>query len=224
MSTRAVVEERAVRLYGTLGRLWHWVQAGCIGLLLLSGIEVHSPSVVRILGFQRAVSAHVVLGFVLVSNALFGLLYHLLTGEIRQYLPGRYQVLSRVAAQARYYLKGIFRREPHPFQRTPERRLNPLQQLTYLAVLNVLLPLQVVTGLLMWAAQRWPGFAPVGELPVLAAVHSLVSWMFGAFLIGHLYLITTGPTPLAYLRTMISGWEHPAETSAQEQEYERTAA
>jgi thiosulfate reductase cytochrome b subunit len=58
----------------------------------------------------------------------------------------------------------------------------------------------------------------------LATVHSLVAWLFGAFLIGHVYLITTGPTPLAYLRSMISGWERGAEIRSEEQEYERTAA
>ena len=33
------------------------------------------------------------------------------------------------------------RGEPHPFEKQPGKRLNPLQQVTYLAILNVLLPL-----------------------------------------------------------------------------------
>jgi len=74
--------------------------------------------------------------------------------------------------------------------------------------LNVLLPLQGLTGILMWGVQKWPAIANwFGGLPVLAPFHSLVAWLFSAFIVGHVYLTTTGATPLEAMRGMITGWE-----------------
>jgi thiosulfate reductase cytochrome b subunit len=123
--------------------------------------------------------------------------------------------------QALYYLRGIFRAEPHPFEKTPDRKLNPLQQVTYLLLLNVLLPGQIITGALMWGAQRLPELtAQLGGLPLLAPLHTLIAWLFMAFIILHVYLTTTGPTPLANIRAMIGGYEqvetHPLPPAAVE--------
>jgi thiosulfate reductase cytochrome b subunit len=115
---------------------------------------------------------------------------------------------ERAVAQARFYTVGIFRGEPHPHEKRPDDKFSPLQRLTYLALLNILLPLQVVSGLALWGAQHWPGpVDAVGGLAMLAKIHTAVAWIFAAFLIGHLYMITTGPKPTTYLKGMISGWE-----------------
>ena len=77
----------------------------------------------------------------------------------------------------------------------------------------MLLPLQVVTGLLMWSGQQWPeGVTAVGGLATLAMIHTAGAWLFSTFLIVHIYLTTTGRTPLAHLRAMVLGYEeqHPA--------------
>jgi len=125
-------------------------------------------------------------------------------------------------------VRGIFSREPHPFEKTRARKLNPLQQITYVMVLNVLLPAQIITGALMWSAQSalwaqyWPGAAAaLGGLPWLGPLHTLVAWSFAAFILLHVYLTTTGPTPAAGIRAMIGGYEdlethetQPAATTA----------
>jgi thiosulfate reductase cytochrome b subunit len=98
--------------------------------------------------------------------------------------------------------------ERHPFEKVPEKKLNPLQQVTYLMILNILLPLQVLTGVVMWGAQHWPDLAAgPGRLTVLAPVHTLLAWLFAAFLLLHIYLTTTGRTPTANVKAMIAGWE-----------------
>jgi thiosulfate reductase cytochrome b subunit len=86
--------------------------------------------------------------------------------------------------------------------------LNVLQQVTYLGVLNLVLPLQVATGILMWKAQSWAGLVDrLGGLHAVATVHVLCAWIFAAFVVMHVYLTTTGRTPLAHLRAMVLGWE-----------------
>ena len=86
--------------------------------------------------------------------------------------------------------------------------MNPLQQITYLAILNILLPAQVITGVLIWGLQRWPHIAAeLGGLPVLALVHTLVAWAFATFIVMHVYLTTTGHSPTAGIKSMIGGWD-----------------
>jgi thiosulfate reductase cytochrome b subunit len=105
-------------------------------------------------------------------------------------------------------LQGIFRGDPHPFEKTQDKKLNPLQQVTYFGILNVLLPLQVITGMLMFGVQLWPGLAQrLGGLPFLAPLHSLVAWTFAGFIVAHVYLTTTGQSPLAGIQAMMNGWE-----------------
>ena len=60
----------------------------------------------------------------------------------------------------------------------------------------------------MWAAQRWPGLTErFGGLPWLGPLHTLVAWSFTAFIILHVYLTTTGPTPAAGIKAMMLGYE-----------------
>ena len=197
-----------VYLYTVYERVWHWLQAACILGLLLTGIELHWPRAVPLFGFAWAITIHDILGFLLLGNAFLALFYHLTSGEIRQFLPEPRVFFTLAVRQAAYYLRGIFRREPHPCERGPVHKLNPLQKIAYLGILNLLLPLQMATGFLLWAAQRWPEtFAFLGGLTALASIHALGAWLFAAFLIAHVYLTTTGPTPWSLLRAMIVGWD-----------------
>lgn len=199
---------KRVYMYTFHERMWHWVQAFVILGLLWTGIEIHAPDLVSVLGFKAAVIGHNALAAVLVINAGLGLLYHVFTGQLRQYLPEPQDFFTAGLKQARYYLSGIFRNEPHPFEKQPERKLNPLQKLTYFAILNFLLPMQVLSGLLLWGAQWWPeGATVIGGLNLLAPFHTLLAWFFGAFVLMHIYLATTGTTPLSNFLAMIVGWE-----------------
>jgi thiosulfate reductase cytochrome b subunit len=193
-------------LYTLYERIWHWLQAFAVLILLLTGLEIHF-STFKLFGFASAIWLHNIVGFVVVVNSVFAALFHLASGEIRQYLPDPAGFFGRASDQVRFYVIGIFRGEAHPFEKRADRKLNPLQQVVYLAILNVLLPLQMVSGLLMWGAQRWDAIdATLGGLRLLALVHALGAWLFAAFLILHLYLTTTGPTPATNLRAMITGW------------------
>ncbi len=207
--------EKRVYMYTVFERIWHWVQALAILFLLLTGLEIHAPGSFPVFGYRDAVWIHIVLGFFLLADGFMGLFYHLATGEIRQYLPEPTGFIPLAVKQATYYLKGIFRGEPHPLEKNPENKLNPLQKITYLGILNVLLPLQVITGLLIWGAKQFPALREaVGGLGILVPLHALVAWIFGAFIVMHVYLTTTGKTPLASIKAMITGWEEVEEHGA----------
>lgn len=199
---------RRVYMYGVYERLWHWLQTAAIMLLLFTGLVIHKPDMLGFLSFKYMVQIHNVLAAILVINAALSLFYHLASGEIKQFLPRPRGFFDQSIQQALYYLRGIFRGEPHPFEKKPDRKLNPLQQMTYFGILNVLLPLQIITGILMWGVQRWPETAALlGGLPGLAPFHTLIAWLFAQFIVLHVYLTTTGHEPLAGIKAMMLGWD-----------------
>jgi len=200
---------RRVHMYDAYERLWHWLQAGAILMLIFTGLVIHKPHFFGMFSFAYMVQVHNVLGFILLINAALALFYTLASGTIKRFLPAPKGFFGRMMAQTMYYTRGIFTGQPHPLEKTKEHRLNPLQQLTYLAILNVLLPAQVVTGVIIWGMQKWPLLAEnLGGLPVLAPLHTFLAWAFAAFIVMHVYLTTAaGKTAGAGIKSMISGWE-----------------
>jgi thiosulfate reductase cytochrome b subunit len=189
-------------------RLWHWLQTIAIFTLLATGLVIHAPDLLGFASFRWTVAVHNVVAAVLLVNAALSAFYHVASGEIRQFIPRPQGFFDRAISQAVYYVKGIFKGEPHPFEKDPRNKMNPLQQVTYFAILNVLLPLQIVTGIVIWGAQRWPDLASgIGGLSVVGPVHALCAWLFAAFVIMHVYLTTTGHTPLAGIKAMVTGWD-----------------
>ena len=199
---------RRVKLYDAYDRIWHWLQAGSILMLLFTGLIIHKPHFFGMFSFAYVVQVHNVLGFILLINAALALFYTVASGTIKRFFPDPESFFARTFEQAMFYTRGIFAGEEHPMQKTPRNRLNPLQQVTYLAIINILLPAQVITGFLMWGMQYWPQLAAsLGGLPVLAPLHTFLAWAFATFIVMHIYLTTTGETPLSGIKSMVTGWE-----------------
>jgi thiosulfate reductase cytochrome b subunit len=197
-----------IHIYEPYERFWHWLQAIAIIILIITGAIIHWPGWVGAAGFTKLVIAHNVVGAILVANALLSIIWHVASGAIRQYIPRPRGFFDQAVQQAIFYVRGIFRGEPHPFEKDARHKMNPLQQMTYVVILNVLLPFQMITGIVIWGAQHWPSVTTaLGGLGFLLPAHTLGAWLFATFVILHVYLTTTGATPLAAIRAMISGWE-----------------
>lgn len=202
------LQTKRIDMYTLYERVWHWLQTMAITLLAITGLIIHKPEMFGFFSFKGVVLVHNILSAILVGNAILALFYNLVSGDIQRFLPEPKGFFNQMVLQAKFYLGGIFRGEPHPFEKTRKKRLNVLQKITYLGILNVLLPLQVITGALMWGVSRWPELAgALGGLPLLAPFHTLVAWTFVAFIIAHVYLTTTGHTPMAGIKSMIVGWD-----------------
>ncbi|MCP5096578.1 MAG: hypothetical protein GY943_13580 [Chloroflexi bacterium] len=205
-------------MYTVYERLWHWLQTVAILILVFTGLIIHKPDMFGVFSFRYMVQVHNILAAILVINAALAAFYHFASGEIKQFLPEPRGFFSQAIMQTKFYLGGIFRGDEHPFEKTQQRKMNPLQQVTYVGILNVLLPLQIITGALMWGMQRWPETAvSLGGLPFLAPFHTLIAWSFASFIVMHVYLTTTGHTATAGIKSMIMGWDdvevhtHPAD-------------
>ncbi|NNJ72615.1 MAG: cytochrome B, partial [Enterobacterales bacterium] len=202
-------------IYDSYERLWHWLQASSIIILLVTGLIIHKPHLFSIFSFAYMVEVHNIVGFILFANAALALFYNLASGEIKQYIPEPKGFIGRSMAQAMYYTKGVFEGQPHPEEKSRDHKMNVLQQVTYLAILNILLPAQVITGILIWGAQRWPDIADMaGGLAILGPLHTLIAWTFATFIVMHVYLTTHGHTPTAGIKAMISGWDDVEDNSS----------
>jgi thiosulfate reductase cytochrome b subunit len=196
-----------VYAFGLYERIWHWTMAISGVALILSGLQIHSGGSGWPLAMSTAVAVHNAFALVLMVNAFLALFYHLATTAIRNFLPDPRGLTARILAHLRYYTRGIYFGDPHP-SNEPGRKLNPLQQLTYLGLLNVLFPLQIGSGTLVWAVGRWPEVAAAfGGLHYLAPLHNAGAWLFLSFFVMHVYLVTTGRTVGEHLESMITGYQ-----------------
>ena len=191
-----------VYIFKAFERFWHWSQAGLIIFLLLTGFEIHGTY--KLFGFEQAVGYHTLAAWSLVGLWVFAVFWHFTTGEWRHYIPTREKVL----VMAKFYSSGIFRHEPHPFKPSRRNKHNPLQRLTYLAILTLLSPLIWVTGWLYLFYADWAAWGLTGlQLEWIAVGHTVGAFLMLAFLISHLYLATTGHQVSSQLKAMITGWE-----------------
>lgn len=191
-----------VYLFKPFERFWHWCQAALIIFMLLTGFEVHGTY--SIFGFENAVNYHTIAAWTLVGLWIFAAFWHLTSGEWRHYIPTTHNIF----VIAKYYSSGIFKDEAHPFRPSLSNKHNPLQRLTYLAVLTVLMPLLWFSGWLYLFYADWAAWGLSGlQLQWVATAHTAGAFLMLTFLISHLYLATTGHKITSQVKAMITGWE-----------------
>jgi thiosulfate reductase cytochrome b subunit len=214
-------------------RLAHWINALCLLVLLTSGLQIlnahpalywgeassferpwlalrfssaHAfPSWITLPSWQDLAGGrrwHFFFAWLFLLNGLFYLVYVVVSGRV-----GRLLVPSR--AQLRGIGSSIV---AHLRLRFPQAELaqgyNVLQQLSYLAVLFVLLPLMVLTGLTMspgmdaWLHFLTPLF---GGRQSARTVHFLSASLLALFFLIHLAAVLMAG-PLREIRSMVTGW------------------
>jgi thiosulfate reductase cytochrome b subunit len=194
-----------VYVYPGFERFWHWTQAGLILFLALTGFEIHGS--LGFFGFEQAVALHATAAVALMVLIAFAIFWHLTTGEWRKYLP----TLENLREHVAYYAVGMFRGAAHPTRESRLGKLNPLQRLVYLGLKLLVFPVVVSSGLL-YMFYRYPQrhgieALDVSGLAAIAVLHTAGAFLLVAFLIAHVYLITTGDTLFSCLKAMITGYE-----------------
>jgi thiosulfate reductase cytochrome b subunit len=193
-----------VYLYDGFNRLWHWLQALLVILLAVTGFEVHYPTSFALLGFQAASEWHRIFAWLFVILIAFAMFWHLTTGMWKQYKPTTRMLPEMIA----YYLTGMFKGGEKPVHKSSREKLNPLQRLAYLGLKLMIIPILVTTGFfyLYYNELHAAGWAFIA-LDWVAVLHTFAAFLMLAFLIMHVYLTTTGETPAANIKAMITGWE-----------------
>jgi len=206
------LEEQRIYIYSRFERFWHWVQALFIIVLLLTGFELHGTFV--LFGYHTAFYIHNGTAWAWLILYAFIIFWMLTTGEWRQYVP----TFKKMVDVGVYYCSGIFRGEPHPVPKTARIKHNPLQRLTYLGIVVVLVPFQIITGFLFYYYSDWGLWGFDWSLIVIAGLHIAGAFAMLAFLVVHIYMTTTGHSVFTHTKAMFTGWETVADLRQHEWE------
>jgi thiosulfate reductase cytochrome b subunit len=201
---------RLLMLYPLWLRIWHWINALLFLILVASGISLHfaGPEMSFLIPFGTARSLHNVSGLLLAGGYVAYLIYNVRSNNIRHYIPVWKGLFDRMIVQSLYYGVGIFKGAHHPIPPTEKQKFNPLQQLTYLAVMYGALPALILTGILLLVPELAPDqVLGMGGVWPVAIAHYLIGVGLAAFLISHVYIITTGETLSHNLKKMFHGLE-----------------
>jgi thiosulfate reductase cytochrome b subunit len=203
-------------------RIWHWINALIVIVLMISGIQLRMPGVEEfaremafwIPEYSVAVLIHKYIGYAMALSFLFWLVYIIASGSFRAHYLLRPSDLPTLGKQAFYYLFGVFQGSENPFTPTAEGKFNPLQKIAYGSVMLVITPLIVVTGILFSDIFFFRNVIDwLGGVRLLDALHVVASYLFLLNLIVHLYMCTMGHHIFDHIKAMIVGFEEMPEES-----------
>ncbi len=193
-------------------RVWHWVNALLVILLIITGIQLRISGVPSLGPRHPSLWIHKYAGWAMVASCVFGLVYSLASRNLSRQYAFRGRDFKGMFAQAKFYLVSIFRGEENPFQPSPEEKFNPLQKLAYGSIMLVFAPILAVTGLLCSDIQFLRQYILLWDIVgVVNALHVLAAYVFVLYLVVHLYMATLGRTTFAHIKAMIVGYEEEAE-------------
>lgn len=198
-----------IKYYGNFERLWHWTQMMLVVSLCVTGFEIHNSY--ELLGYEQAVRIHNSAGWAYAILTIFGLFWLITSGEIKQWLP----TFNMLTDQVKYYTGGIFRKDAHPVHKSPDNKLNPLQRWVYFGLMLILMPLQILTGLVYMYVHIAKEALGIESVQGVALLHTLIAFLMLTFLAVHLYLITTGKKVGTNLKAMVTGYEDEDEENLQ---------
>jgi len=210
---------RRIYLHPLPVRIWHWINATGFVLLVLTGIQIRYVGLVDFVPFRTAVVLHAWVGFVIIANFFIWLVFYMFTDKARLYHPelNPVELFRGCLRQTVYYAYGMFKGLPNPFHLSRFRKFNPLQSLTYQIVMLFLVPLQCVTGILLWDITRFSKVVDfLGGVRVVDTVHVLIFIIIVFYIPFHAYLATLGRTPLEHYKAMFTGYEEVDDEEGEE--------
>jgi Ni/Fe-hydrogenase b-type cytochrome subunit len=208
-------ENKRVYLQPLPIRIWHWLQAIGIVILIITGAQIRFPEYFGLLGsYKSAIYLHYAAGFLVIGSVVLWFIYYAFVAKslAKTYIP-RPSDLEGLIQQAKFYALTYFLGYENPHHPTPTDKFNPLQKIVYLGIMLALIPLVCITGVLLVNLSPLRGFIDnLGGLKMLAGLHFLIGCCFAAFLPTHIYLATLGRTPWEHIKTMWTGWEEEPHT------------
>jgi len=195
-------------------RIWHWLNALGFVALILTGVQIRYASLFNVMSFETAIKTHNWVAFTVIANYFVWLGFYLFSDRITVYHPelNPRKFFDKAFKQANYYSYGIFKGEPSPHKVLPYDKFNPMQSITYQIVMLLVVPMQFITGIMMWDIKRFEGpIAMLGGIHTVDTVHVLIFIFFVAFTMVHAYMGALGHTPSAHFKEMFTGYEEPHE-------------
>lgn len=199
---------KRIYLHSLSVRVWHWLNAVTVILLLLTGFQFRLPDTASFLSRDTALSMHKWSGLAMTALWVFWLIYNLASGNLRRHYAMHKHDLEYSAGQMKFYLVSIFRGEENPFQPTPGAKFNPLQKCAYGFMMGIAAPVMILTGLLYANAFSIGGHQfSVTVVKLMDIIHVFGLYLFAIFLVIHVYMATLGTTAFSHIKAMVVGYE-----------------
>jgi thiosulfate reductase cytochrome b subunit len=172
-------------------RIWHWVNALIIIVLLVTGLQLRVPEIEILDKFSTAVWIHKYAGYAMTASFFFWVFYVMIGNSFkRHYLPRRADG-KIMGQQTLFYCSGIFKGGKNPFTPTPEGKFNPLQKMAYGSVMLMFTPVIVITGILFSDIIFFRSAIDlIYGIRVLVALHVISAYIFLLYLVVHTYMST----------------------------------
>lgn len=200
-------------LYPIWTRLWHFFNALLIIVLIVTGLSMQytdKQDYILVVGFARAVKWHNIAAILFTVNCIFFVTGNIFTQNGRFYKIKKENFLSDLGKQLKYYSRGMFRGEKHPFPVTPDQKFNPLQKVSYVLTMYVALPLIIISGLgLLFPETVINRFLGINGLILTDILHITMGFLVSVFLVIHIYTCTLGARPSSLFKSMLSGYHEP---------------
>jgi Ni/Fe-hydrogenase b-type cytochrome subunit len=210
-------------------RLWHWVNAVAVIVMIMSGLMISNahprlywghyganpdsawlelprfPGWATIpSGYDLALARHWHLAFawVLAFGFLAFLLWSLINGHLKKDMA-----LSPAEVAPSHLWADIKKHARFDFH-AEEARYNPLQKITYSVVLFILIPGMILTGLTLSPGMdaAWPWLVDMfGGRQSARSIHFIFCFGLVGFIALHLALVVLAG-PINEIRSMITGW------------------
>lgn len=200
--------ENKLYLYPAIIRIWHFMNALLIILLIISGLSMqYSDPMNPFMRFDLAVTMHNVAGFILIFNYLLFIIGNTISKNGKHYRIQTKGLNDRLMAQFRYYVFGVFKNESAPFPVTKKLKFNPIQQVTYFITMYVLMPLIFITGLpMLFSGAIIVQLFGSSAFFVTDIFHITVGFLLSMFLLIHLYFCTFGAKPTSNFKSIVTGY------------------
>ena len=201
--------ENKIYFYPLWLRIWHGINALGIILLIITGISMNSGFEDSFISFKLIITVHNYAGVIVTLNYLLFLIGNMVTSNKKFYIVKPKNFLKRPMKQAYYYAWGMFHGMKAPYPLSEKRKFNPLQKYTYIAVMYLVVPLVIISGIgLMFPELIFNKIYNISGVLITAVTHSAMGFFISIFLIIHLYIASIGKSPLDNFRSIVNGWHH----------------
>lgn len=200
--------ESKIYLYPVWTRLWHWSNGLFFLILLFSGLSLQYSSVeYSMIRFDIAVSMHNISGVILTIAYVVFILGNLFTSNGKYYKIPKRGFLNELFNQIKYYTIGIFTKKKAPYPINEIRKFNPLQKLSYVGAMYILMPILIASGFgLIFPEILIHRVFGMSGLHLTGLTHIVAGFSLSVFMLIHIYFCTIGKTPTSNFKSMINGW------------------
>jgi thiosulfate reductase cytochrome b subunit len=196
-----------IYLYPVWIRIWHILNALLCLALIVTGLSIQFSNPSVFVKFRVAVAVHNVAGVILAINYIIFFVGNLFSKNGAYYVIELKGFIPRIMAQFHHYTIGVFKKESAPFPVTEESKFNPLQQFSYVAIMYVVIPLLIFSGIgLLYPELTLNSIFGISGLDYTDLLHLFCGFLVSIFMCIHIYFCTFGKTATSNFKSIINGY------------------